>query len=241
MIGTMSLAAREEHPLLSNRRRDVLTAVLLALLTVTVFLLVAAGTPDGWVQRLDARVLAVMVSHRTGALTAMARALDLLGSVVVMLPLRAVVAGYLALRRRWWHLTAFVVAMVASELLIGRLKNLYDRPRPPLSLVHTSGASFPSGHAVATSVTAVAVVLALFPRGRHRYGWGAAAALFALFMAVSRAYLAAHWLSDAVAGTLLGTSVALWTALVVQWVRDRRHERDRSPPAVRSQQAAPPR
>jgi undecaprenyl-diphosphatase len=152
---------------------------------------------------------------------------------------RLVVAGYLALRRRWWHFAAFVGAMVTSEILISLVKNLYDRPRPPLPLVHTSGASFPSGHAVATSVTAVALVLALLPTGPHRYVLGVAATLFALLMAVSRAYLAAHWLSDAVAGTLLGTSVALWSALVVELVRERRHERDRSPPAVRPQQAAP--
>lgn len=236
----MSLAAREEHPLLSNRRRDVPIAALLAVLTAAVFVLVATETPQGWVQRMDARFLAVMMSHRTGALTAMARTLDFLGSVVVTLPVRLVAAGYLALRRRWWHFTAFVAAIIASEILISTVKNLYDRPRPPLSLVHTSGASFPSGHAVATSVTAVALVLALLPTGPHRYVWGMAATLFALFMALSRAYLAAHWLSDAVAGTLLGTSVALWSALVVEWVRERRHELDRSPPAARPQRAAPP-
>ena len=33
-------------------------------------------------------------------------------------------------------------------------------------------------------------------------------------MAASRAYLAAHWLSDAVAGILLGTSCALLAAVV---------------------------
>ena len=34
-----------------------------------------------------------------------------------------------------------------SEVLIGTLKGIYDRARPPGSLVATSGASFPSGHA----------------------------------------------------------------------------------------------
>lgn len=237
----MSLALREEHPLLSNRRRDLLTAGLLALATAAVFLMVGMSGPRSWVQGIDDRVLRSMVSHRAGSLTAVADLFNVLGSVVVMLPLRIVFAGYLAFRRRWWHFASFVAAIVASEILIGQLKNLYDRPRPPaaLALVHTTGASFPSGHAVATSVTAVAMVLALLPAGRHRFAWGAGAAVFALIMAVSRAYLAAHWLSDAIAGTLLGTSVALWSALVVQWIRDSRGHRDRSPPAVRSRSAAP--
>jgi membrane-associated phospholipid phosphatase len=38
-------------------------------------------------------------------------------------------------------------------------------------------------------------------------------------MALSRAYLAAHWLSDAVAGVMLGTTIALAVALVVHHVQ----------------------
>ena len=65
------------------------------------------------------------------------------------------------LRRRWWHLAAFAVAIAMSEALIGTLKGIYDRPRPLHSLVTTSAASFPSGHAIAASVTVDAVVLAV--------------------------------------------------------------------------------
>jgi membrane-associated phospholipid phosphatase len=49
--------------------------------------------------------------------------------------------------------------------------------------------------------------------------------VFSLLMGLSRAYLAAHWLSDAVAGVLLGTTVALGTALVVHLIRERRLRR----------------
>ena len=41
--------------------------------------------------------------------------------------------------------------MVVSEVLIGLLKGIYGRARPPGPLVATSGAAFPSGHAVAAS------------------------------------------------------------------------------------------
>ena len=40
-------------------------------------------------------------------------------------------------------------------------------------------------------------------------------------MALSRAYLGAHWLSDAIAGILLGTSCALLAALVVSQLQRR--------------------
>ena len=145
-----------------------------------------------------------------------------LGLVYVTLPVRVAIAGYLAIRRRWWHVAAFVTAIVLSEVSIGTLKSIYDRARPPGSLVATSGGSFPSGHAVAAAVTVVAAVIALFPEGPRRYAWGVAAVAFSVVMALSRAYLAAHWLSDAVGGVLLGTTIALATAVAVHASRERR-------------------
>ena len=136
----------------------------------------------------------------------------MLGLVYVTLPVRIAIAGFLALRRRWWRMAAFVGAVVLSEVLIGTLKGVYDRTRPPGSLVATTGASFPSGHSIAASVTVVAAVIALVPPGRRRVAWGAAAVGFSVLMAVSRSYLAAHWLSDAIAGVLLGWSWTGWTA-----------------------------
>jgi undecaprenyl-diphosphatase len=118
-------------------------------------------------------------------------------------------------------MAAFVAAVVLSEVLIGTLKNVYDRTRPPGPLVATSGASFPSGHAIAASVTVVAAVIALVPPGRRRVAWGTAAVAFSVLMAASRAYLAAHWLSDAIAGILLGTSCALLAAVAVDGLRRR--------------------
>ena len=136
------------------------------------------------------------------------------------LPARMAVAGFLALRRRWWNLAAFTAAVVLSEVLIGVLKGAYERARPPESLVVTTGASFPSGHAVAASAT-VAAVIALVPPGRRRAWWAPAAVAFSILMGLSRAYLGAHWLSDAVAGILLGISCALVTALMIGQIQRR--------------------
>ena len=55
-------------------------------------------------------------------------------------------------------------------------------------------------------------------------------------MGLSRAYLAAHWLSDATAGILLGTSCALVTALVADQLQ-RRHSRGTACSGRRGRQA----
>ena len=123
-------------------------------------------------------------------------------------------------------IAAFVSAVVVAEACVGPIKSIYDRARPPMALVATSSSSFPSGHAIAAASTVVAAVIALFPEGRRRYVWGACAALFSLLMGISRAYLAAHWLSDAVAGVLIGTTAALGSAVLVHVIRGR-HRRVR--------------
>jgi membrane-associated phospholipid phosphatase len=212
----------EEHLLLGRARRDALTTFGLAVATAVLFWCVAWHVTRAPIQRFDQRVLDWMIDVRAGPLTVAAKFLNVLGLVYVTLPVRLATAGFLALKRRWWHLTAFVSAVVLSEVAVGTLKALYDRVRPPHPLVGTSGGSFPSGHAIAAAVTTVAMVIALFPEGPRRYVWGALALAFSLLMALSRVYLAAHWLSDAVAGVLLGASLALGCALVVHLIRERR-------------------
>lgn len=214
-VSRPAAARREEHLLLAYPGRDIAVTAVTLVLTAAVFAAVASQGVLAHIQHLDHAWLRLMDTHRSAPVTALAKVLNFLGLVSVTLPVRIVIAGYLALRRRWWHLAAFVTAIVMSEALIGTLKGIYDRARPPGSLVATSGASFPSGHSIAATVTVVAAVIALVPPGRRRVWWGAGAVAFSVLMALSRAYLAAHWLSDAIAGVLLGTSCALLAAVVV--------------------------
>jgi undecaprenyl-diphosphatase len=233
-------APRPAEPLiLATPRRDAAIAVIAAALTAAAFAVAGNRGALSHIQRADASWLRLMISGRDAPLTVIAKAFNVLGLVYVTLPVRIAVAGYLAFRRQWWHCAAFVAAVVLSEILIGPLKGAYGRARPPGSLVATSGASFPSGHSIAASVTVAAAVIALVPAGRRRVVWGLAAAAFAIMMALSRAYLAAHWLSDATAGLLLGATCALVAAVAVDQIQRRLRHRSAtragpSPAAVRS-------
>jgi undecaprenyl-diphosphatase len=227
-----------EHALLNNRGLDRAACLILLASTITVFLLMWFPSTRAVIQRWDDAVQRQMLEARDYPwFTPIAKFFNALGSFWVMFPIRIAVLFFLGIRRRWWHFTAFLSAVVLSEIAIGTLKNLYDRPRPSSALVVTSGASFPSGHAIAASVTTVALVIAMFPPGgRHRAIWAAAAALFSFVMAFSRVYLSAHWASDVIAGTLLGVTIAVCTAYVVQAIRG---YRTREPSAVEPARAAP--
>jgi hypothetical protein len=163
--------------LVDSRRGLLVSGGLLAgaaavtVLVVWPVTLPAVQAVDDWVWRL-----AGSVENRPT--TAVAVAMSWLGSVWVNWPLRIAALVLLAWRRHWIRLTAFGLSIITSELLIGSLKAAVDRPRPPLSLIETSGASFPSGHAIAGAVPGVpAGALAVRHRGRRAARGGPRAGL----------------------------------------------------------------
>lgn len=215
----------ELGPLLAEPRRALGWAALMLGGALLLFLVVWNSSTHEVVQQVDDWFLDLVKSLRWGPLVELAKAFDFLGGTYVNWSIRIAVLAILAYRRQWLSLTAFALAIVASEALIGPMKSLYDRPRPPGGLVGTSGASFPSGHAVASAVTAVGLVIVLLPPGHTRWVWERRAAVFASLMALSRTYLGAHWLSDVVAGALLGAGIAIFFPALLVDLRVRVHAR----------------
>jgi undecaprenyl-diphosphatase len=220
---------------LSNHRRALAYAAGLLVAVVLVFVGVgrhpptsAPDTTFGVIGRLDLATYHASDDVRSAILTLLARGLNLVGAGVVTIPLRAAVAAWLAFRTRWRALATWVGTWALAELALSLAKGYFDRGRPPGSLVETVGASFPSGHAVAGAATAVALVLVLMAPGPARRRWEWIAAAFAFVMASSRVYLRAHWLSDVVAGVLLGSGIAIGMAALTTEIRDLALRRSRN-------------
>jgi membrane-associated phospholipid phosphatase len=174
----------------------------------------------------DQRVYDWMTTIHNVVFSAVFRVLNVVGSGVVTIPLRVIAALYLLIRRRWRAFSGFVLTWASSEFLLTFLKNYFHRGRPLAPQVLISGYSFPSGHAMAGTATALALVLAFLPAGPNRRMWEWIAVGFSFVMAFSRVYLHAHWFSDVVAGVLLGAGVALLSFAVAAEVRNiwfRRH------------------
>jgi membrane-associated phospholipid phosphatase len=195
--------------MLVDSRRGLLVSGGLLAGAVAVSALVVWPVTHPAVQAVDDWVWRLAGSVQNKPTTVVAVGMSWLGSAWVNWPLRIAALALLAWRRHWMRLTAFSLTILCSEALIGPVKAAVDRDRPPLSLIATSGASFPSGHAIAGAVTAVGLVLAVVDPGPARWRWEVRAAVFAVVMALSRVYLRAHWLSDTVAGGLLGAGLAL--------------------------------
>ena len=216
----------EERPLLASHPVAWRIALVLWVVGGSTFLALAVPATSQLVQQVDDAVWELAVSWEQDAFVAVAKVFDIVGSSWITAPLIVIVAIVLATRRRWEAFWFWALAMAASQALIGPVKNLYERARPPLPLVETSSFSFPSGHAVAGAAIAVSLVIVLVPAGPKRRNLEIVAAVFAVLMAMSRVYLRAHWLSDVAAGASLGIAVAISAAAVVHWLDDRRARHD---------------
>jgi membrane-associated phospholipid phosphatase len=194
------------------------------LLAGLLFMLIAVGrhpyddapeTTLAFIGNFDHSMYTWMDDIRNVVLTGLFRVLSVVGGGLVTIPLRILVSVYLLVRRRFLAFWAFVLTWAASELLLTWLKIYFHRGRPPHPLVEIVGNSFPSGHAVAGSALAVALVLVAFAPGPRRRKWELIAVGFSFVMAFSRVYLSAHWFSDVVAGVLLGAGIAIGSAALV--------------------------
>lgn len=131
----------------------------------------------------------------------------------------------LAIRGRWRWAAYLAVTAIGGGLLDMELKLYFARARPALAeaLRQAHGYSFPSGHAMGSTVAFTAlsyIAMRALPSTRWKAAALALAATLILFVALSRVYLGVHWVSDVGAGIVAGT---LWvTATTVAYETFRR-------------------
>jgi undecaprenyl-diphosphatase len=162
-------------------------------------------------------------SHATSASTTALRWITHLGGTALLIPAMAVVGLVVAYRHRRhdhprWGVLGFLLATGVGIVIVNNtLKWIVDRDRPPVEhLAGAGGSSFPSGHSAAAAAcwAAIALVAARkLPAGTRRWAAGAAAAI-AVAVASSRVLLGVHWLTDVIAGVIVGWSWFFVVALV---------------------------
>ncbi len=166
-------------------------------------------------QDADAKATAWAIAHRSSSATSFFVMVTIIGGPVGVGAIAGMVAIILIIRKRYRWLLYLVVTAGGGGLLNMELKRYFARARPDIAemIRHASGYSFPSGHAMGSTVVFGALSYLAF-RTAVQWRWKTASLALAttliLAVALSRVYLGDHWMSDVAAGVACGL---IWLAV----------------------------
>jgi undecaprenyl-diphosphatase len=214
---------RTAHWTAKFRYRDYLPVALVILVGLTATLMAGDAFEDlaeqvqsnsTQLHELDARVHEWARYSRTPGATRFFTTMTIIGTPLPLGIVIAIVTGILLAKHHWRWAVYLVFTAGVGSLLNLALKTYFHRMRPDLAeaLRHASGFSFPSGHAMGSTVVFGALAYVAVRALTHwQWRWRAAALAFAVAtivaIASSRIYLGVHWISDVGAGLAAG---ALW-------------------------------
>ena len=212
--------------------RTTLFAIAIMLVAVPFGFLLDQVVRRGDLITLDtaaARNLHQMVAGKD-VLIVFLRIVTFLGTPPWFFLIVAVAAVYLWRRNRMRLAAYLVTTSIVGGIIDSVVKIVVDRPRPsledPILLAH--GKSFPSGHAMSSTVVYGALLLTFMPVIPKRFRRSAIVGLSLLVLAIgfSRLALGVHYLTDVLGGYALGAAwLAASTAAFSIW----RTERGRKP------------
>lgn len=174
----------------------------------------------GWLTGADAATLDWYAAHRFGAATSVAVVITEVASPVGLAVIAVVTAALVSWRRRSWAPGVLIVGTVVAAAATSTVtKMIVGRPRPAeaAELVTWVDWSYPSGHVTGIVALAGALWVVYGARVRTtstRVGVGAAAVFVVALVAGTGLYLNGCWLTDVIAGVLLGAAVATAASLV---------------------------
>ncbi len=148
---------------------------------------------------------------------ALLRAVTHAGDVLAVLGVSLLAAALLYRRAAWTQLWALTFTIVGGQALVWGLKWVFGRARPGGQLVGHVGQSFPSGHALSSTVLYGFLIYLLWRWTRRTAYRVAGTVLLSLLVAgvcLSRVLLSVHWTTDVLGGLLLGMAWLLVSILL---------------------------
>lgn len=187
-----------------KKKYKILFVILLLL-----FILLFLGVKTGVAQAIDNKIYGAIQNYQNESITEILKGITNLGGTIGLfcIALLTVLTLFLCQKRKYG--IAIALNLMISTVSYFILKNLIQRPRPPVMerLIEETAYSFPSGHStnnMAFYALAICLVYQNVKNKKLRNGICIVLAIIPILIGFSRFYLRVHYISDVLAGFCLG-------------------------------------
>lgn len=120
-------------------------------------------------------------------------------------------------RKKVSSLKYVILNVLSGVFLMQILKNIIRRTRPTWKWIKQGGFSYPSGHTISALLLYGTIILLVSKRydGKHKKQIIIVSSAMIILTGISRIYFGAHYLSDVIASTLLGTIILIISGLLM--------------------------
>ncbi|PIR47847.1 hypothetical protein COV06_00390 [Candidatus Uhrbacteria bacterium CG10_big_fil_rev_8_21_14_0_10_50_16] len=174
---------------------------------------------------LDARLANLLFAVRNVQALSVFYGITLFGEVWIVLIAASILSGVLLYNKQRLLALGVWLALIPGEGVAFLGKLLFHRERPSFRAVVEDSFSFPSGHAT-TVVVFYGFVTYLCLRKvtswLARLGITFGFLCLMILVDASRLYLGVHYLSDVLAGNLIGLASVLFAVTAIEWLSERK-------------------
>lgn len=165
--------------------------------------------------QIDQTIVNFFLTFRTPAGIKILSIISWLGEWTIIVPLALIIVALFWIKQKKDFIWPFLTAVFGGEITGQILKMLVHRPRPLGGIDPESTFSFPSGHAI-IAVTFYGFLTYYFwqksKSQAQKYFIAALGIILILLIGFSRLYLGVHYLSDVLAGYVVGL-IWLWVGI----------------------------
>ncbi|WP_155286371.1 phosphatase PAP2 family protein [Lacticaseibacillus zhaodongensis] len=188
---------------MKTKQKNLCGVILLALFAA---LAVSVKIQSGWLQSFDSGMRTLATKSISPLNTAGFKVIAFFGSPATVIGMTVLLSIWLWYRRDITEALWVLGLQLGDSVIAEIIKMLVARQRPVHQLVPDTGFSFPSGHALCTSLMVFTLLMLLLPKIKDQETQLVAVmagALWIILVAVARVYLRDHFASDVTGSVLL--------------------------------------